>query len=246
MENIFLLSLFNLAVGIVSLVAAVKMHQVSKKLEESIKITYFLYSFIFFTAYFLLNGITIAVVDNSFSLAVMRFAFYPLLVIGGMFLCLIPINLTRFKKVEIFYIFGVLLVILASSILTFLGLDKLGDFPYREIEYWIRPTNVFLFWSVLLLGITLLGSLLFSTAFYLRFAIKRRKHEVPFGKAIMIGGGCLFFSLAIFSDYFVGEFFREFIVTNTIATLLFIMGILMLVSSINYKGEKKKDYNHNN
>lgn len=241
-----MLSIFNLAVAIVSLVAAVKMNQVSKKLEKSIKITYFFYSFVFFTVYFLLNGITIAVVDNSFSLAVMRFTSYPLLVIGGMFLCLIPINLTRLKKVETFYISGVLLVILTSSILTFFGLNSLGEFPYRDIEYWIRPTNVFLFWSVFLLGATLLGSLLFSTAFYLRFAVKKRKHEVPFGKAVMIGGGCLFFSLAIFSDYFVGEFLQEFIVTNTIATLLFIMGILMLVSSINYKGEKKKDYNHNN
>ncbi len=243
MQEFPLVAMFNLAASIVCLIAAVKMYSITREKTDNVKIRYFFYSFIFITIYLFAGGIPLLIVRDSFSVAVVTSLFRPFLLLGGMFLCLIPLSLIKIRVLENIYIFATLAVILVSSVLTFLGLSEAGRiFPYHEIEYWIHPESALVTASVILTGVFFILSLLFSSLFYFRFAMGKRKEEVAFGKAIMIGLGCFLFLCAVASSHILGIILGDFVVTNTVASLFFIMGVVSLIASVNYKGENKRNY----
>ncbi len=243
MQDFPLVAMFNFAASAVCLVAAVKMYLVSRKNMDNIKILYFFYSFVFIAIYLSSGGIPLLFAENSFSVAVLGSLSRPFLLIGGMFLCLIPLNLMKAKLIEKIYILATLAVVLASSVLSFLGLGQVRRFfSLYDIEYWIHPDNPLLSLGVFLTGGFFIASLLFASVFFFRFALEKKGEEVAFGKALMIGTGCLLLILAVVSSHIIGIMIGDFIVTGTVASLLFIMGVVALIASVNYKGEGKKPY----
>ncbi len=242
MQNLPLIILFNFAASMVCLVAAVKMYLVAQE-KKNIKINYFFYSFTFIFVYLFAIGLPLFFVKDSFSASVITLLFRPFLLIGGMFLCLIPINFIKSKIIEKIYIFTTLAIVLVSSVLTFFGLNEVKRvFSHREIDYWIYPESTMITASIILTGVFLIFSFLFAAGFYFRFALEKRGEEVAFGKAVMIGAGCLFLIFAIVSSHIFGVILREFVVTNIVASLFFIMSVVFLIASVNYKGESKGIY----
>ncbi len=243
MQDFPLVAIFNFTAFAVCFVAAVKMYLISRKNMDNIKILYFFYSFVFIAIYLSSGGIPLLFASDSFSVAVIGSLFRPFLLIGGMFLCLIPLNLMKKELIEKIYILATLAVVLASSVLSFLGLSQIRSvFPLDNIEYWIHPDNPLLAFGAVLTGGFFIASLLFASVFYFRFALGKRGKEIAFGKAMMIGMGCLLLLLAVVSSHIFGIITGDFIVTGTVASLLFIMGVVSLIASVNYKGESKKAY----
>ncbi len=242
MQNFPLIILFNFAASMVCLVAAVKMYFVAQE-KKNIKINYFFYSFTFIFIYFFAMGLPLFFVKDSFSVSVVIFLFRPFLLIGGMFLCLIPISFIKNKIIEKVYVLATLAIFLGSSVLTFFGLNEVKKFfSHSGIDYWIYPESTLITVSMILTGVFLALSFLFAAVFYFRFALEKREEEVAFGKAIMIGAGCLFLLFAVVSSHIFGVILGELIVTNIVASLFFIMSVVFLIASVNYKGESKRVY----
>ncbi len=243
MQDFLLVAMFNFTASVVCLVAAVKMYFVGRKNIENIKIPYFFYSFVFIAIYLFSSGLPLLFARDSFAVAVVGALSRPLLLIGAMFLCLIPLNLMKTKSLEKVYVLSVLAIVLVSSVLSFLGLNQVKRFfPFHDAQYWIHLENPLLVSGFFLTGGFVIISLLFASFFYFRFALEKRREEVAFGKAMMIGIGCSLLLLAVASGHIFGIIIGEFVVTSTIASLLFIMGVVSLIASVNYKGESKKAY----
>jgi hypothetical protein len=240
MHDFPLTSIFNYAAAAICLVTAVKMYFVSREKTENIKITYFFYSFIFISLYLFANGLPLIVLKDSFVITVIISLFRPFLLIGGMFLCLIPLNFTKFKKFEKGYVYVLLFVVLASSTLTFLGLGQVGSVSGHAIENWARPDNDFIVYAMLLTGAVLAASFFFSVVFYFNYAVEKRKNKIASGKALMIGIGSLFFLLAVIFNYMYGVTAERFLFANTVASIMFMVGAVSFISSVTYKAEKEK------
>ncbi len=239
MQEIPLISIFNFAAGLICTVSAVQMYFVTKKIPENIRIRYFFYSFIFIAVYFFTNALTIFFFKDPFSVTALLSLFRPFLLIGGMFLCLIPLSLKKFKTLENLYMWLVFLVVLSGSFLKFLGLREIADISfYRDIEYWIRPENDLITYGTIIVGLSFMISLLFASVFYFNYAIKKNKNKSAFSKAAMIGMGCLLFSLGAFCNYVIGISPENFILMNHIGSLLFMTGTVAFNSSVFYREKK--------
>ena len=244
MDVLFLPPIFNLAAAVVCLIGAVKMHFVSSEKGDNVNIRYYFYSFVFITLYLLASGLPILLVEDSYIVFVLTALFRPFLLLGGMFLSLIALNLLKAGKLSDFYIFGVLFTILLSSVLTFLGIRGIGRATLAsltEAGYWIRPDSELITYGMISIGIVFVTSLFFSSVYYFWFAVTRRKHEVPFGKALMMGMSCTFFSFAAIANYILGANPDNYFLASLIASLMFIMGAVTLIGGVTYKGEKKKE-----
>jgi hypothetical protein len=237
MQIITLTSVFNLVAAIVCLVATYKMFFVSREKSDNLNIRYYFLSLVFITIYLFVNSVPLLIIKDSFSISVVTSSFYPFLILGGMFLCLIPINLLKLKKIENVYIFSVLIVIITSSVFAFLGLKEIGKISFfREIEYWIRPQNTMIALSTAMVGWFFLFSLLLPILFYFFYAIKKRKNRVVFGKSIMLGLGCLFFLSAVALSYIFGGNPENLLINSALSSLLFMLGAVVFISSVIYKG----------
>jgi hypothetical protein len=240
MENYFFTSILNFAAAGVCFITAIKLYFANAKNKKNIKLQYFFYSFIFITVYLFTSGLPFFVIKESFSIMVINSLFLPFLLIAGMFFCLTPINFTKFKKYEKLYIYTLLFVVLTSSILLFLGLDRaLLLTAGKGFEYWARPEAPLIRYGMLISGISFILSLLFAVIFYFRYGFKNRKSKIVFGKSLMIGTGCLFFMFAVFSSYIIGITAERFLATSMMASVFFMIGAVSFISSITYKGEKK-------
>ncbi len=241
MEILRLTSLFNFTAAIICLITTARMYLVIRRgRSESVNIKYYFYALLFVAVYLFIGGFPFIIVEDSYSVAVITAFFRPALLFGGMFLTLIPINLSKIKITESFYFYFVVIIAVFSSILTFMGIKEIGhDFFYKEVGHWIRPDNSFIIYGMLLIGIVFVLSLLFATVFYARLAIKERKDEVVFGKAAMMTIGCFAFLCAGASNYLFGLESINFIITSIIASLFFVMGSVAFTASVNYKGESK-------
>ncbi len=236
MQEIPLISIFNFAAGLICTVSAVQMYFVTKKIPENIRIRYFFYSFIFIAVYFFASGLPMLAVKDPFSITALSSLFSPFLLIGGMFLCLIPLNLKRFKILENLYMWLIFLIVLSGSVLNFLGLREIAGISfYRNIEYWIRPENDLITYGTIILGLSFIISLLLASVFYFNYAIKKKKNKTAFSKAMMIGIGCFLFSLGAFCNYVIGLSPENFILMNHVGSLLFMTGTVAFNSSVFYK-----------
>jgi hypothetical protein len=239
MENFPLTSLFNLTAAGVCLFTAVKLYLTNKGEIKDVKVLYFFYSFVFITIYLLINGLPLIAIKNPFSIAVTSSLFLPFLLIAGMFFCLTPINFTKYKKYEKFFISFLLLSVLVSSILIFLGLGKVLSFDGKSFEELSRPEHHLVVYGMIVSGISFIISLLLAVIFYFRYAFRHKKNSIVFGKSLMIGIGCFFFMLAVFSNYVIGVTPEKFLTASMIASIFFMIGAISFISSTLYKGEKK-------
>jgi hypothetical protein len=244
MQIVTLTSIFNFIAAIVCFITTIKMYFVSRKNPNNLNIRYYFFSFIFITIYLFVNSLPLLLLKDSYSVSVFTSLFRPFLLLGGMFLCLIPLNLLRLKKTQNIYVFAVLAVILLSSFFTFLGLREIGGNSfYKELESLIRPQNTMIIYGMLLVGISFILSLFFPVIFYFQFAIRKRRNEIVFGKSVMMGLGCLFFLSAVVSDYLFGLKIENFFATSTATSLLFMLGAVVFISSVVYRGEGKINNN---
>ncbi len=238
--NLYLLtSIINFTAGVVCLITAVRLYFATTKSPENIKLKYFFYGFIFITIYLLATGIPLFI-TNPLAVSLFSFAFIPFLLISGMFLCLVPINFTRFKKYEKLYTYTLLFLLLLSTGMIFFGLSEPGISFGRDIESQLRPESTLITYGMIISGIAFIISLLFSVIFYFRFAIRRKNNKLVFGKSLMIGIGCTFFILAVFSNYIIGANPKNFLEASVLAGIFFMIGALSFISSTLYKGERKK------
>ncbi len=239
MQEIILISLFNLVAAIIFIIAAGKMYAVVVNKKEKVSILYFFYGLVFIALYLIVKSLPGIILTDGFFVNASAALFSPLLLIGGMFFFLIPFNLLKLKKIERVYIVFMLCMVAVSSFLNFWGLRG-KDSIYRGADYWVILKDPFLDYGSLLIGALFALSLFTATAFYFYFAYQKRKKEVAFGRAIMIGAACLFLFIGGLTENVIGLFVENFFVVETVTSISYIMGAITLVASINYKGEKVK------
>ncbi|GEM_PF-2400152 len=263
-KEIYLISSFYLVATFVLLVSGTKMYLVFRKKKKSDTIRYFFYGFIFIAIYLLTRSLPEVIIkDPQISLAVVSL-FKPLLLVGGIFFCLIPLRLINSRIIERFYIIAMTFVVIISTLLNFIGLTE-GGADIKANDYYFTSSNYFINYSSNIVNFFFAISLIFATVFYFQFAKKQRKNEIAFGRSIMIGMGCLFFLLAVIFDYFFLFYLSyesifdvlvkgesqiiygtgRFILSETAASLSFILAAVCLVSSVNYKGERAKKITSN-
>ena len=249
MEITQLTSVFNLAASLICFVASARMYvAIKEKNEVSVNVKYYMYALLLIALYLLAGALPVLVLKDAYLISLVATVFRPLLLFGGVFLTMIPINLSRVKMIKSFYIYASMLVIFSSIALAFMGIRDLGrsslgnmDVSYLpDIEFLMRPENFFIDYAMFLVGVFFVASMLFSTVFYVRFAIKERSNDIAFGKAVMMALGCFLFLGAGFSNYVLGLSPMNFLLTSITASLLFMTGSVAFIASVNYKGEKYK------
>ncbi len=234
-------SMLNYAAAAICLIAATRMYFAAKEKKDNNNVRYFFYSFVFLSIYFFANGIPLFFFNGTFSITVITSVFRPFLLIAGMFLCLIPINLTRLRVFEKYYIYTLISITIISSALTLRGLISLNRIPIKGIglEYWVRPENSFFLYGMILTGVFFALPVFVSSIYYFVFGMKNKGDKIVFGRSLMIGFGSLCLSLGAVLMYVYGVTADSFLFASTIASVLFMMGAVSFISSVNYKGEKK-------
>lgn len=258
-KEIYLISAFYFVAAIVSLIVGTKMYFVSRKKKKSDTIRYFFYGFIFITVYLATRSLPGVMIEAPYASLAIISLFKPFLLIGGMFFCLIPLSLINSKITKRLYIIAISCIVVISTILNFVGLTEKSLGAIKSHLYFVS-TNNFINYSSNIIDFFFIISLVFATGFYFYFAKKQRKNEIAFGRSIMIGMGCLFFLLAVVFNYLfliyfsydsIIDIFTEkdvqimydmsrFIVSETVASLSFMIGSVCFVASVGYKGEKLK------
>lgn len=242
MELITITSFFNLLASFICIAAALKIFIVIRnKKRESINIRYFFYAFLFISIYLLIGVLPLFIEKNPYFIVFFIAFFRSFLVIGGMFLMLITINLSKIKLLDSIYVYVTISVVLFSSILTILGISEISGniFLQESTENLMRPDNILIIIATIITGLYFSLSVLIAFIFYLRFALREKLNKVALGKAIMMSIGCLMFFCAGLIKYIVGIDADNFILTSVAASFLFMMGSISFIASVNYKGEKK-------
>ncbi len=233
---------FNFLAFVICFFAALKIFSVIKgKKRESINIKYFFYALFFVSVYLFVEALPFFFTKNTYFIFFFTSFFRPFLLIGGMFLTLITINLSKIKMLDSIYVYSSIFVVLLSSVLIIIGISDIGsaNFLTGEIEKWMRPDNILIKMGIMMNGVFFSLSLFMAFFFYVRFALREKMNKVALGKAIMMAVGCFMFFVAGILKYVIGIAPGNFILASVAASFLFVMGSVAFVSSVNYKGEKQ-------
>ena len=237
MQELILISSFHLAASLALSIAAVRIYFVVRK-KKSTSIAYFFYGLSLIALYLFTKAMPGIILEDGFLVYALSSLFRPILLLGGMFFCLIPFRLLGMSVLERLYIGLTLLAILIISALNYFGLEGKEEL-YRGSAYWIIIRDPFLDYGALFAGIVFALSLLTAMGFYAHFTHKKRKSEIAFGRALMITVACFFLFGGAATSYIIGTFVENHIAVGTVSSLFYIMGAVVLVASVNYKGEKK-------
>ncbi len=242
MEIIALTSAFNLAASVICFIATFRMYSLLRSKDKlSVNVKYYFYALLLISLYLLGGGLPFLFIKDGYQIDLVMAFIRPLLLFGGMFLTLIPINLSRVRVIESFYTYGIIMVTIFSSILSFAGIGELRRASlYKEVDYFTRIDHPLISYGLIMVGISFAASLLFATIFYAQFAFKEKKNEVAFGKAVMMSIGSFLFLFAGLLSHIFGINMDNFLLYSITSSLFFVMGSVAFIATVNYKGEKKK------
>ena len=252
MDIAILSSVFNFIASVICFIATGKMFFVIRdKKKESVSIRYYFYALLFISVYLFIGGLPMIVIKDPYFAIVFVSFFRPVLLIGAMFLTLIPINLSKLKIIDSLYVYGTVVIIFLSSILTIFGIRDMKSIVFTgNIGDWMRPDDSLIITGMIIVGIYFSLSLLSATIYFFKFSMKQKENKVAFGKSLMMTIGCfMFFGAGVF-NYIIGLSANIFVTTSIIASILFMIGSIAFISSVTYKGDtsnikKKKPYTDN-